>query len=161
MSQCSMIWLWFSSLWLQLLIKKKVAWILILHSIFMFCIFRNCGNIFCHDCSNHYSPIPHQNLSGEERVCVKCYTCLQNKLPYNGMIDERPLAAAASNWQITDLDTYEIKSDSISLCTRQHLYGFYSPWVHLRLLRNFWYTILKCWLVSDYLKYELMNCIFI
>ncbi|VDI78779.1 myotubularin-related protein 3/4 [Mytilus galloprovincialis] len=57
---------------------------------------RNCGNIFCHECSNNYTPIPHQNLAGEERVCFKCFSFLQ-KLPFNGMIDERPLAAAASN----------------------------------------------------------------
>lgn len=60
---------------------------------------RNCGNIFCHDCSNNYTSIPHQNLVGEERVCYKCYSCLQNRLQFNGMlhVDERPLAAAASN----------------------------------------------------------------
>lgn len=59
---------------------------------------RNCGNIFCHDCSNNYTSIPLQNLVGDERVCFKCYSCLQNKLPFSRMIDERPsLAAAASN----------------------------------------------------------------
>ncbi|KAK3083958.1 hypothetical protein FSP39_006006 [Pinctada imbricata] len=58
---------------------------------------RNCGNIFCHNCTDFYVPLPHQNLMSPERVCRKCYNLLP-KPPYeNGLIDERPLAAAASN----------------------------------------------------------------
>ena len=63
-------------------------------------LFRNCGNIFCHKCTDFYVPIPHQNLVTPERVCRKCFSLLP-KPPYeNGFIDERPLAAAASNWAL-------------------------------------------------------------
>lgn len=62
---------------------------------------RNCGNIFCHDCTNYYSSIPQQNLLCPERVCQRCYKVLRYQggraSLENGVIDERPLAAAASN----------------------------------------------------------------
>lgn len=62
---------------------------------------RNCGNIFCHDCTNYYTSIPQQNLMSPERVCQCCYKVLRyqggRSSLENGVIDERPMAAAASN----------------------------------------------------------------
>ncbi|XP_033747219.1 myotubularin-related protein 3-like [Pecten maximus] len=62
---------------------------------------RNCGNIFCHDCTNYYTSIPQQNLMSPERVCQRCYKVLRyqggRSSLENGVIDERPMAAAASN----------------------------------------------------------------
>ncbi|XP_021374659.1 myotubularin-related protein 3-like isoform X1 [Mizuhopecten yessoensis] len=62
---------------------------------------RNCGNIFCHDCTNYYTSIPQQNLMSPERVCQSCYKVLRyqggRSSLENGVIDERPMAAAASN----------------------------------------------------------------
>lgn len=62
---------------------------------------RNCGNIFCGNCSENFSMIPHQNLMTPERVCNRCFNNLQRISKHvrasNGVVDERPLAYAASN----------------------------------------------------------------
>ncbi|XP_060076299.1 myotubularin-related protein 3-like [Ylistrum balloti] len=61
----------------------------------------NCGNIFCLDCTNYYTSIPQQNLMSPEHVCQRCYKVLRyqggRSSLENGVIDERPMAAAASN----------------------------------------------------------------
>ncbi|XP_062570524.1 myotubularin-related protein 4-like [Saccostrea cucullata] len=62
---------------------------------------RNCGNIFCGNCSENFITIPQQNLMTPERVCNRCFSHHQMMSKHawtaNGVVDERPLAYAASN----------------------------------------------------------------
>ena len=37
------------------------------------CLSRNCGRIFCSECTNQSVPIPHQLLDEAVRVCSPCY----------------------------------------------------------------------------------------
>ena len=40
---------------------------------------RNCGHVFCGDCSGQMARIPSQNLIHAERVCLPCYKVLTGK----------------------------------------------------------------------------------
>jgi DNA-directed RNA polymerase subunit M/transcription elongation factor TFIIS len=40
--------------------------------------YRNCGYVFCHKCSNHFYPLPHQNLNTPVRICVQCKFKIDN-----------------------------------------------------------------------------------
>ncbi|XP_059179247.1 myotubularin-related protein 3-like [Physella acuta] len=42
---------------------------------------RNCGKVFCADCSNFLAPVPHQHLNKPERVCRKCHSHLLQLSP--------------------------------------------------------------------------------
>lgn len=35
--------------------------------------FRNCGNVFCAECSDYMLPVPQQQLDQPSRVCSECY----------------------------------------------------------------------------------------
>lgn len=50
-----------------------VAYILILQN---FLYFRNCGNIFCADCSENSTPLPSEHLYDPVRVCTSCFSKL-------------------------------------------------------------------------------------
>ncbi|KAK7201254.1 zinc finger protein [Novymonas esmeraldas] len=39
---------------------------------------RNCGYVFCGDCSRHRSTIPMRGITDPERVCDACYLALRN-----------------------------------------------------------------------------------
>merc|ERR1712137_808670 len=41
---------------------------------------RACGQIFCYECSNYRFPIPQMGYSGEQRVCLQCYTSLKDAI---------------------------------------------------------------------------------
>lgn len=34
---------------------------------------RSCGGIFCWQCSNYFTPVPHEQLFKDQRVCKTCY----------------------------------------------------------------------------------------
>jgi len=38
---------------------------------------RNCGHVFCHDCSSHHIPIPNFGYKYPVRVCTACYLKLK------------------------------------------------------------------------------------
>jgi hypothetical protein len=40
---------------------------------------RNCGKIFCNNCSKNRIIIPNSTYTNKERVCVNCYNILQKK----------------------------------------------------------------------------------
>ncbi|CAG5131669.1 unnamed protein product [Candidula unifasciata] len=42
---------------------------------------RNCGKVFCADCSDRLAPVPHQHLNNPERVCRRCYSHLVQLSP--------------------------------------------------------------------------------
>ena len=39
----------------------------------MFYIFRNCGRVFCNECTNFSIPVPQQQLITPVRVCRQCF----------------------------------------------------------------------------------------
>ena len=40
---------------------------------FNFLFHRSCGKLFCHYCSDHYHPVPSEQLYEPVRVCKVCY----------------------------------------------------------------------------------------
>ena len=40
---------------------------------------RNCGQVFCNECTGQVARIPSQNLITAERVCLPCYKVLTGK----------------------------------------------------------------------------------
>lgn len=43
--------------------------------------YRNCGRIFCADCSENSTPLPNEHLYNPVRVCTSCYTTLRRNCP--------------------------------------------------------------------------------
>lgn len=43
---------------------------------FFFLWYRNCGRIFCADCSENSAPLPNEQLYNPVRVCTTCYNQL-------------------------------------------------------------------------------------
>ncbi|RUS70884.1 hypothetical protein EGW08_021356 [Elysia chlorotica] len=42
---------------------------------------RNCGKVFCWECSNFLAPVPHQHLNKPQRVCSRCHSSLLQLSP--------------------------------------------------------------------------------
>lgn len=42
---------------------------------------RNCGKVFCDECSNYRAPVPHAHLNKPERVCHRCHSTLLQLSP--------------------------------------------------------------------------------
>lgn len=42
---------------------------------------RNCGKVFCWECSNYLAPVPHQHLNKPQRVCSRCHSSLLQLSP--------------------------------------------------------------------------------
>jgi len=40
---------------------------------------RNCGRVFCSDCTNYFTAVPHQHLDVPVRVCRQCFLLLSNE----------------------------------------------------------------------------------
>ncbi|KAL5016282.1 hypothetical protein ScPMuIL_005871 [Solemya velum] len=40
---------------------------------------RNCGKVFCYECTNNFIPLPHQHLYNPERVCIVCFRALRQQ----------------------------------------------------------------------------------
>ena len=38
---------------------------------------RNCGQVFCAECTNFYTPVPQQHLNCPVRVCNRCYQLMK------------------------------------------------------------------------------------
>ena len=36
-------------------------------------IYRNCGKVYCNECTNYTLPVPQQQLNSPVRVCKQCY----------------------------------------------------------------------------------------
>ena len=47
------------------------------------CQRRSCGYVFCATCSDYFCPVPHELLTGKNRVCKKCFERL-----YDPTIDD-------------------------------------------------------------------------
>lgn len=61
---------------------------------------RNCGHIFCGQCSNQAMPIPNEHLDQPVRVCSTCYNSLQFRCRQQIVSCEKmpkPVVSAASN----------------------------------------------------------------
>lgn len=42
--------------------------------------FRNCGKVFCNNCTNFTLPVPQQQLNSPVRVCRQCYNSISEHL---------------------------------------------------------------------------------
>lgn len=60
---------------------------------------RNCGRIFCHNCSSEKAPVPQQMTNVDQRVCKACFRDISSNLSKSIIeVDElSSLGAAASN----------------------------------------------------------------
>ncbi|XP_011406514.1 PREDICTED: myotubularin-related protein 3-like [Amphimedon queenslandica] len=59
---------------------------------------RSCGGIFCWQCSNYFTPVPHEQLFKDQRVCKICFDKLDGHLKSC----QSPVAAASLNGSKTE-----------------------------------------------------------
>ncbi len=46
-------------------------------------VFRNCGRVYCSDCTNNKASVPNQQLNEPVRVCNNCFSEL---MPFDDVI---------------------------------------------------------------------------
>ena len=59
----------------RIFVVGTVAKCSVSHNYILCC--RNCGQVFCAECTNFYTPVPQQHLDCPVRVCNRCYQLMK------------------------------------------------------------------------------------